>query len=163
MPLNDDPKLLGGPLRFARKVNKGKLDTDEAKEKLPGLLTFAKTFAAVLLDKEFDTSLGGFPTPARQKAAEVASRLHRDPDASEATVLLVTAVVDICDFEIDHEETYGDEDEDQDEYHDGILLWVGRLLDRFADWIEPGRLPELIQVAIEARDEFAAASAKLES
>lgn len=74
------------------------------------------------------------------------------------------SVVDICDFEIDREETSGeDDDEDEDAYFGEILNLIQRLLDRFNDWIDTERLPRLGAEADRARGEFAAASAKLRS
>lgn len=162
MPLKDDPAFLRRPVGFAVGINTAEsLDVDEARQRLPGLLKFARTFAGELLEKEFDTPLTGFPVPARAKAAGLSTRLKRATPESVAARRLVMTVVDICDLEIDRNQTSGDEDEDEDDYFDAILGLIQRLLDRFAEWIDPGRLPRLAQEARRAREEFAAASAKL--
>lgn len=164
MPLNDDPEFLRRPLGFAVGINNAEsLDVEEARQRLPGLLKFARTFAGELLEKEFDTQLTGFPDPARDKAAALSARLKRDGPEAVAAWLLVTTIVDICDLEIDRDETSGDEDQDEDGYFDDILKLIQRLLDRFADWLDPERLPQLAHEAQRACKEFAAASAKLKS
>lgn len=162
MPLNDDPALLHRPIGFAVSINTAEdLDVDAARRRLPGLLRFARTFIAEILEKEFDTPVAGFPTPARARAAGLSARLKRAGPGSEAAQRFVMSVVDICDLEIDRNETSGEEDEDEEAGLDEILELVQRLLGRFADWLDASRLPRLSAEAERARGEFAAASAKL--
>lgn len=164
MPLNDDPALLRGPIGFAIGINNAEdLNVKEARQRLPGLLKFARTFAAELLEKEFGTPLTGFPIPARARAAALSARLKPDGPASIAARRLVMTIVDICDLEIDWDETSGDEDADEEAYLNEILALIERLLARFAIWIDGRRLPKLAPDAQRAREEFAAASAKLRS
>jgi hypothetical protein len=162
MPLQDDPALLRGPIGFAARINADKeLDVDAARQRLPGLLMFARTFIGLVLEEEFDTPLAGFPMPARTRAAGLSSRLRHAAPASEAAQRFVMSVVDICDLEIDRTEMSGDEEEDEGADLDEILELVQRLLSRFAEWIDENRLPKLAKQAERARKEFAAASGKL--
>lgn len=163
MPLRDDPALLRGPLRFAARISEDdEFDVDAARQRLPGLLKFARTFFGELLEKEFATTLTGFPVPARGRAAALTARLKRERDATVAGRRLVMTVIDLCDLEIDRNETSGDDDDD-DAYFDDILDLIQRLLDRFAEWVDPRRLPRLAGEAERAQCEFRAASEKLRS
>lgn len=162
MPLNDDPALLHRPIGFAVGINTAEdLDVDAARRRLPGLLRFARTFIAEVLEKEFHTPIAGFPIPARSRAAGLSVRLKRDAPGSEAAQRFVMSIVDICDLEIDRNETSGEDDEDEEADQDEILELVQRLLSRFADWLDVSRLPRLSAEAERARGELAAASAKL--
>ena len=164
MPLNDDPALLRRPLGFAVRVNRAEnLDVDATRQRLPGLLKFARTFIAEILEKEFDTPIVGFPVPARARAAGLTARLKREDPNSLASLLLVMSIVDICDLEIDRNETSGDESDDEGAELEQILDVLQRLFDRFAAWIDAERLPRLSAEAERACVEFAAASAKLKS
>jgi hypothetical protein len=165
MPLKDDPALLRGPTGFAVRVNHAvALDVGDARRRLPGLLKFARTFIAVVLEAEFDTPIAGFPRPARERAAALSARLKRDQPASRRALRLAMCVVDVCDLEIDRHEMSGDDDDDdQEAYHDEILVMIQRLLDRFGDWIDAERLPQLASEARRARAEFAAACGRLRS
>jgi hypothetical protein len=89
MPLNDDPALLRRPLGFAVRINRAEnLDVDATRQRLPGLLKFARTFIAEILEKEFDTLIVGFPVPARARAAGLTARLKREDPNSLAALLL---------------------------------------------------------------------------
>jgi hypothetical protein len=160
--LSDDPEFLLRPLGFAIGINATEnLDVPVERQRLPGLLKFSRTFAGELLEKEFNTSLAGFPTPAREKIAALSARLKRSGPKSQAARKLMSTIVDICDLEIDRDETYGDEDNDEDEYFDEILALIQRLLDRFEDWIDSDRLPKLATEAKKACLEFSRASERL--
>lgn len=160
MPLNDDPKILQGPAKFARRTNQAtKLDIDSTREKIPGLLQFSKTFIAEVLEQEFSIKAGGYPIPTRERAAALTVRLKGKGDTESRSLIL--AFVDICDFEIDLEETYGSEDQGEDDFHDKVLDLIDRLLRRFAKWLDPDRFERLHPEAKTAASEFAAASAKL--
>jgi hypothetical protein len=164
MPLNDDPAFLLRPLGFALGINEADaLDVAEARQRLPGLLKFVRTFAGELLEKEFETALTGFPVPARDKVAALSARLKRGGPESRPARRLMLTIVDICDLEIDRDETYADEENDEDDYLDEILTLIQRLLDRFDGWIDRGRLPRLADEAKRACQEFAAASRRLSS
>ncbi len=163
MALADDPKILRGPIKFAGNVNEAAdLDVDAMQEKVPGLLQFAKTFIAQILEQEFEIKAGGYPIPTRERAAALTVRLKDQPEEA-ATRSLIMAFVDICDFEIDLEETYGSEDQDEDDFHDEILELTERLLRRFAKWLDPNRFERLSETAEDGAVEFAVASAKLKS
>lgn len=159
MALADDPALLDPPLGFAVNVTKaGGHDEAEALRRLPGLLQFARTFAAVLLEQAFDTPVAGFPLPARTIAADLATKLDAGPNPTAA--LLVRAIVDVCDLMTDRDETYVDGDQDAD--LDKIVAVIQQLLDRFAGWVDAASLPRLAAEAQRARTEFDRAAAKLD-
>ncbi|MCP9491534.1 MAG: hypothetical protein MSC31_16915 [Solirubrobacteraceae bacterium MAG38_C4-C5] len=162
MALKDDPALLRRPLGFAGRVNAAEdADLDDLRERLPGLLKFARTFVAEILAQEFNTPLAGFPIPARARAAALGARLKRERASPEAQ-RLVMSIVDLCDLEIDRREMSGEDDEeDDDAYREHILDLLQRLLDRFAAWIDRTRLPRLAAEATRTCQQFAAASDRL--
>ena len=162
MALSDDPALLRRPLGFAKRVNDANdADLDDLRERLPGLLKFARTFVAEILEQEFNTPLAGFPTPARARAAALSARLKRDGAPAEAQ-LLVMSIVDLCDLEIDRREMSGEDDEeDDDAYLEHTIDLLQRLLNRFAAWVDRGRLPALAAEATQTCQQFAAASDRL--
>jgi hypothetical protein len=162
MALTDDPALLRRPLGFAERVNAAEeADLGDLRERLPGLLKFARTFVAEILEQEFDTPLAGFPIPARSRAAALSARLKRERAPAEAQ-RLVMCIVDLCDLEIDRREMSGEDDEeDEDPYREHILDLLQRLLVRFAAWIDRARFPRLAAEAARTSQEFAAASDKL--
>lgn len=162
MALTDDPALLRRPLGFAGRVNAAAdADLDDLRDRLPGLLKFARTFVAEILEQEFDTPLAGFPIPARARTAALGARLRRERASAEAQ-RLVMCIVDLCDLEIDRHEMSGEDDEeDEGPYRDHILDMLQRLLDRFAAWIDRTRLPKLAAEATRTCREFAAASDRL--
>lgn len=162
MALTDDPALLRRPLGFAERVNAAEdADLDDLRERLPGLMKFVPTFVAQILEQEFDAPLAGFPMAARDRAAALGARLKRERASAEAQ-RLVMAIVDLCDLEIDRREMSGEDDEeDNDAYREHILALLQRLLDRFAAWIEPTRLPRLAAEATRTCQQFAAASDRL--
>jgi hypothetical protein len=152
VPLSDDPVVLRGPGGFARWINRQEdLDVEAARRRIPGLLTFARTFIGEIFEKEFATRISGFPYPARTKAAALSVRLREDKQAQ----LLVMCVIDICDLEIDQE------DEDEEAYLNAILELVERLLARFAEWVDESRLPLLHAEAVKVSEEFEMAAERL--
>lgn len=162
MALRDDPALLRRPLGFAGRVNAAEdTDLDDLRERLPGLLKFARTFVAEILEQEFDTPLAGFPIPARDHAATLGARLKRER-ASAAAQRLVMSIVDLCDLDIARREMSGEDDEEDDyAYREHILDLLQRLLSRFDAWIDRTRLPMLAAEATRACQQFAAASDRL--
>ncbi|HYC82635.1 MAG TPA: hypothetical protein VEB65_12655 [Solirubrobacterales bacterium] len=160
MPLEDDPKLLENPTKFARRVNQAiDLDVDAMRKKIPGLLQFAKTFIGTVLEQEFGIKPGGYPISTRLRAAAQTARLKKDGTGAARSLLM--AVVDVCDFEIEEEETYGSEDRDEDEAWDEILELIDRLLVRFSGWLDPERFEQLSEAAADSTQEFSGACDKL--
>ena len=162
MPLSDDPALLRRPLGFAERVNAAAdSELDDLRERIPGLMKFARTFVAEVLEQEFDTPLAGFPIPARARVAGLGARLKRARASPEAQ-RLVMSIVDLCDLEIDRGEMSGEDDEEDDEaYREHILDMLQRLLDRFEAWIDRSRFPRLAAEASRTCQQFAAASDRL--
>jgi hypothetical protein len=89
--VNDDPSLLDGPIGFAVNVCAADhSDIDALRQRLPGLLVFARTFYANILEVEFGVSLGGFPQPARDRAARLDADLKRREKEPAARRLIMT-------------------------------------------------------------------------
>ncbi len=135
MPLADDPVLLRGPIGFAVDLNREEaIDPPEQRERLPGLLRFVRTFAGELLEKDFGTTIEGYPHAARGKTDDLRVRLRDQGVASAPARKLLTVLIDLMDAEIEHQETSPENDpEEQEEFHDAILTFIQRLLHRFAE------------------------------
>lgn len=163
MPLKDDPRLLDGPIGFAVRINQEEAaDVDAARKRIPGLMQFARTFIAELLEREFELRPTGFPNPTRERVAALTARHRAEGKQSSPAQRLLVVIIDICDFDIDREETSGEEDaEEEEKALDKTLDLIGRLLEKFDEWIDSERLPELGKETRRGVSEFAAASAKL--
>jgi hypothetical protein len=162
MPLDDNPELLNGFARFARRINEMEQIGDDDRSRIPGLLMIARTFVGKVLEAEFGTSLDGFPFAARERVAALSARLRHRPDMAAGRRFTMTAV-DLCDFEIDQSEMSGEDEEDEEAYYSEILDLISRLLDRFAEWTDQDRLPELSKASVEVRDSIGAAISSLAS
>jgi hypothetical protein len=137
MPLADDPVILRRPIGFAVGVNRAD-ESAKQRERLPGLLRFVRTFAAELLEKEFDTTIEGYPDAARDKTNDLRVRLRDRGAVSARARRLLTVLIDLMDLEIEHREASPESDpEELEDFHDAILTFVQRLLDRFAEEVVP--------------------------
>src|SRR4051812_18029036 len=122
MSLKDDPHLLDGPIGFAVRINQEETpDVEAGRKRIPGLMQFAATFLSDLLEREFKIRPGGFPTVTRERVAALTTRLRHEGRGASAAQRLLLTIVDICDLEIDREETSGEEDEDDDKSLDRLL------------------------------------------
>lgn len=164
MPLADDVAILRRPVGFAVDINRqSTIDVAAQRERLPGLLRFVRTFAGELLDKEFETPIAGYPASARKKTNDLRVRLRNEGKNSVPARALLSALIDLMDLEMEHQEAYPEDDPDeQEEFHDAILTFMQRLLDRFATWTNHmGHLPEVAKEAERGKQEFAAAAERL--
>ncbi len=123
MPLADDRAILRRPIGFAVGVNREEeIDPAEQRERLPGLLRFVRTFAGELLEKEFGTTIEGYPDAARRETHDLRVRLRDQRAASAPARALLTVLIDLMDVEIDHEEASPENDpEEQEDFHDAVL------------------------------------------
>jgi len=163
VPLADDPAILRRPIGFAVGVNREEeIDPDKHRERLPGLLRFVRTFAGELLEKEFGTRIAGYPEAARRKTHDTRVRL-RDEGAASVRAPLLTVLIDLMDVEIEHQEASPENDpEEQEDFHDAILTFIQRLLDRFAEYAaDTDHLPNVAKEADRGSREFAKAAARL--
>jgi hypothetical protein len=164
MPLADDPEILRRPIGFAVGLNgEKKIDPAKQRERLPGLLRFVRTFAGELLEKEFGTTIEGYPDAARGKTQHLRVRLRDQGTASAPARALLTVLIDLMDVEIEHDEASPENDpEEQEEFHDAILTFIQRLLDRFAAYAaDTDHLPKVAEEAERGSREFAKAAARL--
>lgn len=164
MPLADDPAILRRPIGFAVGVNREEeIDPAKQRERLPGLLRFVRTFAGELLEKEFGTTIEGYPDAARRETHDLRVRLRDQEAASARARALLTVLIDLMDVEIDHEEASPENDpEEQEDFHDAILTFIQRLLERFAKYaVGTDHLPNVAKEAERGSREFAKAAARL--
>jgi hypothetical protein len=165
MPLADDPAILHRPIGFAVGLNrKDEIDPAKQRERLPGLLRFVRTFAGELLEKEFGTTLEGYPDAARKKTHDLRVRLRNNPGtASEHAQPLLLVLIDLMDLEIAHHEASPEDDpEEQEDFHDAILTFIQRLLDRLVAYAaDADHLPNVAEEAERGSREFAKAAARL--
>jgi hypothetical protein len=86
-------------------------------------------------------------------------RREKEPAARR----LIMNLIDLCDFVIDSDGGYVEDEEgqDTDEYYEGIVVLVQRLLQRFEAWVDPTQLPRVADAARRAVSQFAEASARL--
>jgi hypothetical protein len=147
LPLADDPELLHRPIGFAVGITRwgDDLDVDKQRDRLVGLLRFVRTFASELLEKEFSTTIEGYPEAARKRTTELRANLRAKGESAAEARQLLSALIDLMELEIEHEEASPEDDpEEEEEFHDAILALIGRLLERFAAWADATkRLPEL--------------------
>lgn len=164
MPLADDPAILRRPIGFAVGLNQEeKIDPVKQRERLPGLLRFVRTFAGELLEKEFGTTIEGYPDAARHKTDDLRVRLREQDSASARARALLAVLVDLMDLEVEHDEASPENDpEEQEDFHDAILTFIQRLLDRFAQYAaDTGHLPNIAKEAERGSQEFAKAAARV--
>jgi hypothetical protein len=143
MPLADDIELLRRPIGFAVGVNRAPgLDVAVQRERLLGLLHFVRTFASEVLEKEFATTIEGYPQPALKKTRELRQSLRGEGTHDRARQFL-SALIDLIEAEVDYEDSSPEDDPEQKEQaEDAVLMLIGRLLERFAAWAhELGHLP----------------------
>jgi hypothetical protein len=163
MPLADDPDLLRRPIGFAASLSRaGKIDVTIQRRRLPGLLRFLPTFAGELLEKEFNTKLAGYPVAAHARVSAVRLRLPTSGHGGSARALL-SVIIDLIELQMEHDAAYPEGDADEEEaFHDSILLFIERLLDRFATWAdETDHLPKLAAESRRGKAVFAEAAARL--
>jgi hypothetical protein len=164
MPLSDDPAILRRPIGFAVGLNQeAEIDSAKHRERLPGLLRFVRTFAGELLEKEFDTTIEGYPEAARSKTHDLRVRLRDQREKSGSARALLSVVIDLMDVEIEHQEASPESDpEEKEDFHDAILTFVQRLIDRFAVYAaDTDHLPSVAKEAERGSREFAKAAARL--
>lgn len=164
MPLADNPEILRPPIGFAVRITREEaIDPAKQRERLPGLLQFVRTFAGKLLKEEFGTTIEGYPEAARGKTDELRVRL-RDQDAASAPARqLLTVLSDLMEVEIEHQEASPENDPaEQEDFHDAILTFIQRLLDRFAEYAAAtDHLPKVGKEAKRGGAEFTKAAARL--
>lgn len=164
MPLADDPAILSRPIGFTVGLNREEeIHLAKQRERLPGLLRFVRTFAGELLEKEFGMTIEGYPDAARGKTHDLRVRLRYQDAASERARQLLTVLIDLMDVEIDHREASPENDpEEQEDFHDAILTFIQRLLDRFAEYAaDSDHLPNVAKEAERGSREFAKAAERL--
>jgi hypothetical protein len=164
MPLADDPEILRRPIGFAVGLNsEDVIDPGMQRERLPGLLRFVRTFAGQLLEKEFGTTIEGYPEPARGKTNDLRVRMRGQATASKHALPLLAILIDLMELEIDHQEASPESDpEELEDFHDAILTFIERLLERFATYAaHADHLPKVAAEAKRGTQEFAKAAARL--
>ncbi len=164
MPLADDVSILRRPIGFAVGINREvQIDRDKQRGRLPGLLRFVRTFAGLLLQQEFATTIEGYPAAARAKTDDLRVSLRDQGAQSAPARVLLAALVDLMDLEVEHEEASPENDpEEQEDFHDAILTFIERLLQRFAAYAEStGRLPAVSDEARRGQREFAKTAERL--
>lgn len=100
MPLNDDPALLHRPIGFAVGINTAEdLDVDAARRRLPGLLRFARTFIAEVLDAQGEDLRAAHPAQGGEEEDRRvlwrAGRAHQGPDLLDRVDLEVAGALDL--------------------------------------------------------------------
>lgn len=164
MPLADDPEILRRPIGFAVGLNRAEeIDPAQQRERLAGLLRFVNAFAGELLEKEFGTTIEGYPHAARDKTHDLRVRLRDEDGASAPARALLTVLIDLMDLEIEQDEASPESDpEEQEDFRDAILTFIQRLLDRFAEYAaDTDHLPQVTQEAERGSREFAKAATRL--
>lgn len=164
MPLADEVSILRRPIGFAVGINRTeKIDRDKQRERLPGLLRFVRTFAGQVLEQEFGTTIEGYPDAARAKTNDLRVRLRSQGAESAPARALLSVFVDLMDLEAEHEEASPENDpKEQGDFHDAILTFIERLLQRFAVYAEStGRLPSVAAETQRGNIEFAKAAKRL--
>lgn len=164
MPLADDVSILRRPIGFAVGINREEeIDGDKQRERLPGLLRFVRTFVGQVLEQEFGTTIEGYPDAARAKTDDLRVRLREQGAKSAPARALLGVFVDLMDLEAEHNEASPENDpEEQQDFHDAILTFIERLLQRFAAYAEStGRLPTVTEEARRGKREFAKTAERL--